>query len=105
MLVPIADRSCVAEARRLAADLASRQNLDATDVGRVAVVATELCSNLLKHAGSGEIAITPFDDGDGRGVELLALDQGPGIADIKKSLADGHSTAGTSGTGLGAIRR
>jgi anti-sigma regulatory factor (Ser/Thr protein kinase) len=105
MFVPIADRSCVAEARRLAADLASQQNLDATDVGRVALVATELCSNMIKHAGCGELAIAAFEDVEGRGVELLALDRGPGIVDLKKSLIDGHSTTGTAGSGLGAIRR
>ena len=30
---------------------------------------------------------------------------GPGIVDLNKALADGHSTSGTAGTGLGAIRR
>jgi hypothetical protein len=38
-------------------------------------------------------------------VELIALDRGPGMADVTRSLADGYSTAGSPGTGLGAIRR
>jgi CheY-like chemotaxis protein len=38
-------------------------------------------------------------------VDLLALDLGPGISDLAASMRDGHSTAGTSGNGLGAIKR
>ena len=40
-----------------------------------------------------------------RGVEILALDKGPGIRDLERSLRDGYSTAGGAGTGLGAISR
>jgi anti-sigma regulatory factor (Ser/Thr protein kinase) len=105
MIVALSDRSGVAEVRRLASDLASRQGLDATEVGRVSIVATELGTNLIKHAKDGEIIITVFDDSDGSGVELLAVDKGPGITDIQKSLADGHSTTGTAGSGLGSIQR
>jgi hypothetical protein len=40
-----------------------------------------------------------------RGVGLLALDRGPGFADLAEAMRDGFSSAGTAGTGLGAIRR
>src|SRR4029077_6385718 len=43
--------------------------------------------------------------GDPAGIEILAVDSGPGMADLARSLRDGYSTGGTSGTGLGAIRR
>lgn len=105
MLVVVAERSRVAEARRLASKAASQQGLCENDIGRVALVATELATNLIKHAGGGEIAIGAFDDSEGTGVELLALDKGPGIADVPKALADGYSTAGSAGTGLGAAHR
>jgi hypothetical protein len=36
---------------------------------------------------------------------VLAVDNGPGIADLDACLRDGMSTAGTAGTGLGALRR
>jgi hypothetical protein len=68
-------------------------------------VATELATNLLKHAGSGELVISRYADSGGRGIELLALDKGPGISNVADALIDGHSTAGTPGSGLGAIRR
>jgi anti-sigma regulatory factor (Ser/Thr protein kinase) len=105
MIVHLTERSLVAEARRRATELASQQGLDATDASRAAIIAAELGTNLIKHAGEGDLSITPFEDGDGKGIELLSLDKGPGIADVQKSLTDGHSTAGTAGAGLGAIRR
>ena len=105
MILQIADRSRVAEARRLAVQVSTAQGFNEKDAGRVAIVATELATNLVKHAGGGEIVISSFDDAEGKGLELLALDKGPGIVDLNKALADGHSTSGTAGTGLGAIRR
>jgi hypothetical protein len=38
-------------------------------------------------------------------VELLAVDRGPGMHDVALCMRDGYSTAGTPGTGLGAMRR
>jgi hypothetical protein len=64
-------------------------------------VLTEAATNILKHAGHGELLVRPLHGA----VELIALDRGPGMADVGAALADGHSTAGTPGTGLGAIRR
>jgi len=40
-----------------------------------------------------------------RGVEALAFDHGPGMRSVADSMRDGHSTGGTPGTGLGALRR
>src|SRR5262249_46836509 len=105
MLMAVDERSRVAEARRLASMAAAEQGLGESDIGRVAIVATELATNLVKHAGGGQIAIGAFDDSEGTGLEILALDKGPGIADVQKALADGHSTAGSAGTGLGGAHR
>jgi len=105
MLVAVAERSRVAEARRLACQAAMQQGFNENEIGRIAIAATELATNLVKHAGGGEIAIGPFDDSEGTGLEILALDKGPGISDVQKALSDGHSTAGSAGTGLGAARR
>jgi anti-sigma regulatory factor (Ser/Thr protein kinase) len=67
----------------------------------LALVVTELATNLLKHAGGGQVVVQAGD----AGLDVLALDSGPGIEDIRASMADGYSTAGTPGTGLGAVRR
>src|SRR5262249_15234333 len=105
MLVAVAERSRVAEAGRLACQAAAQQGFCESDIGRIAIATTELASNLVKHAGGGEIVIGSFDDGDGTGLELLALDKGPGIGDVQTAFCDGHSTAGSAGIGLGAAHR
>jgi anti-sigma regulatory factor (Ser/Thr protein kinase) len=105
MLVAVAERSQVAEARRLACQAATQQGFSESDTGRIAIAATELATNLVKHAGGGEILIGSFDDSEGKGIELLALEKEPGIGNVQMALSDGHSTAGSAGTGLGAAQR
>jgi anti-sigma regulatory factor (Ser/Thr protein kinase) len=98
------DQSQVSEARRRATEMARRQGFGDVDSGRVALVTTELATNLLKHGKGGEILVGPFA-GERAGVELIALDTGPGISNVAACLADGYSTAGTAGKGFGAIVR
>jgi len=105
MIARVADPSEVAAARRTATDFARASGFDETETGRIAIVATEMATNLLKHASAGDIVVGSFADRDGVGLELLALDKGPGIADLGVALADGYSTAGSPGNGLGAVRR
>jgi anti-sigma regulatory factor (Ser/Thr protein kinase) len=105
MIATVADPSQVSSARRAATDFARASGFDEAVTGRIALVATEMATNLLKHAATGEIVIGNFSDRDGAGVELLSLDKGPGIADLGRALADGFSTAGSAGNGLGAVRR
>jgi anti-sigma regulatory factor (Ser/Thr protein kinase) len=101
----VTESSEVAQARRAVAALAARQGFDEEDTGRAALVAMEICSNIVKHGGGGELIAQPLERGDALGVGLIGLDKGPGIADLAKSLRDGFSTGGTPGTGLGAINR
>lgn len=103
--LPVRDASQVSEARRGAVTLAKGLGFGEEDAGRLAIVATELATNLRKHGGGGELLVGSYDDRTGSGVECLALDKGPGIPDLDLSLRDGHSTAGSAGTGLGAITR
>lgn len=106
MILRVADSSQISAARRATSELARKLGLNEGKSSGAALVATEMATNLLKHAGGGEIAIDRFaDHGGGAGLELLSLDKGDGIADLPRSLQDGFSTAGSPGTGLGAIRR
>lgn len=107
MITNIVDPSHVGEARRVASEFARKAGGNERQLGRIALVATEMATNVIKHArgAGGMIAIDRFSDAQGSGVELLAIDKGPGIADVGTSLADGYSTAGSAGTGLGAISR
>lgn len=101
----IADQSQVGEARRTASKLAVEAGLDETDTGRVALIATELATNILKHAKRGEMMLRSVGTPNSALLELVAIDGGPGIADLDRALRDGYSTAGTQGKGLGALGR
>jgi anti-sigma regulatory factor (Ser/Thr protein kinase) len=103
--VAVADASGAGGARRVATALAARLGFDETARGRVALVVTEAATNLHKHARQGEILLRCLERGDAVGLDVLALDRGPGMADPERCLRDGFSTAGTPGTGLGAIAR
>jgi anti-sigma regulatory factor (Ser/Thr protein kinase) len=103
----VEDGSQVGEARRRAASLCRDLGFDETRAGQVALVVTELATNLVKHtAGAGgDLVLRPLDEAEATGIDILSLDRGPGIASIGESLRDGRSTAGSAGTGLGAVRR
>jgi anti-sigma regulatory factor (Ser/Thr protein kinase) len=103
--VPVSGQSDIGECRRVAKRLAEAARCDETAVGRACIVATELATNIIRHATSGEILVQVLDDGETASVELLALDQGRGMKNVDECLRDGFSTAGTPGTGLGAISR
>lgn len=99
----IAEPSQVGEARRQIVALAAAAGLDAAQQGRLALVVNELGSNLVKHGDGGQL-IVRVPDGP-PAMELLALDRGAGIASVADAFRDGYSTAGTPGTGLGAVGR
>ncbi len=97
----ISDSSGIGEARRTAIGIASEAGFSETEAGSLAIAVTEAASNVLKHASGGEILLRRT----GPGVEMLAIDKGPGIANLDEALRDGRSSAGTAGIGLGAISR
>lgn len=105
IVVPVTEASQVAEARRRASSVAQAFGFDETATGRVAIAVTELSTNLVKYGTAGEILLGSFECGSEAGVEIIALDKGVGFVDIVEALRDGHSSGGSSGTGLGAVRR
>jgi anti-sigma regulatory factor (Ser/Thr protein kinase) len=105
VLIPVRDESAVGSARRAAVSLANALGLSETERGNLAIIAAELATNVVRHAGAGELILRALGDEARAGVELLALDKGPGIRDIGQARTDGFSTAGTPGNGLGAIER
>jgi anti-sigma regulatory factor (Ser/Thr protein kinase) len=106
LVFPILHASDVSAARRAGTRLADELGFDEVQTGRLAIVITEAGTNILKHAGEGALYIMRARSGASTpGIDVLAVDNGPGIEDLATSLQDGISTAGTSGTGLGALRR
>jgi anti-sigma regulatory factor (Ser/Thr protein kinase) len=105
LLLPVVDPSQIGDARRRVAGFAELAGLGGTRAGTLAIIATELATNLVKHGSGGQLAAACFADADGVGIELMALDRGRGINDVERAMADGYSTAGSPGNGLGAIAR
>ena len=95
----------VGEARRGSVLLAGRLDFDEATCGRLALVVTELGTNLVRHAQGGRLLVAVREGPAGDGIEVLAVDSGPGMADVEHCLRDGVTTSTTPGTGLGAVRR
>ena len=95
----------IVTARSRAKDLAGALGFSRTDQTLVAAAVSEIARNIVVYAGSGEIVLRPRR-ADGRwGLEVVASDEGPGIADPEQALIDGYSTAGSLGVGLPGARR
>lgn len=103
--VPISENTHVSEARRAAVRLAQQLGFDPTAEGNLAIVATELARNVLLHGEGGDMVLQPVEHTDVPAIDLIAVDQGRGIADMGLALQDGYSSAGTPGTGFGAVQR
>lgn len=99
------ESSQIGDARRQAARLATSLDFDPLALGRLALVVTELATNLVRHASDGLLLIGIYGQGQVATIELISIDRGPGMSDIDRSVADGVSTGGTAGNGLGAVRR
>ena len=78
---------------------------DETPSRMIATAVSELARNILKYAHSGEIQLRQVEGRRGRGIEIEAVDQGPGIADLEAAMRDHFSSGGTLGLGLPGVRR
>jgi anti-sigma regulatory factor (Ser/Thr protein kinase) len=103
--IAITEQSQTGEARRAALALADRLGFQATERGKIGIVVTEVANNLMHHAGGGVLLLRAIARQTTLGIEILSLDRGPGMVNIDECLQDGFSSIGTSGNGLGAIRR
>jgi anti-sigma regulatory factor (Ser/Thr protein kinase) len=105
LAVPVAEPTHVGYLRRVVAKLARDLGFSEAAAGKVAIVVNELAGNLVKHATQGQVLIRSLHREETWGIEIMALDKGPGMAEITKCLQDGYSTTGSPGTGLGAVAR
>lgn len=103
--IPITDDSSVGEVRRSAMLAGQRLDFNETRAGELALVATEVSRNVLLHGRGGQVILAGLKQPGSNVARILAMDSGPGIADVGKALADGYSTAGTMGGGMGAMKR
>jgi anti-sigma regulatory factor (Ser/Thr protein kinase) len=103
--VLVTEPSQVGEARRVAISLADAAGFTEVQRGDLSIVVTEAATNIIKHAREGEMLFRLVSENSVPGLELLALDKGAGMGEIRRCFEDGYSTAGSSGNGLGAVAR
>ena len=94
-----------AVARREAKALAEAVGFGGRDVEEIVLAAGELATNLVKHAPGGTLSLSPVCEDGRAGIEIDSVDAGPGIEDVEEAVADGFSTAGSLGYGLGTVNR
>ena len=89
------------EARTMGADL----GFSSTDLTLLATAISEIARNITTYAGEGEVALRVLNDSGRSGIEVVATDDGPGIADVELAMQDGYTTGNGLGLGLPGTRR
>jgi serine/threonine-protein kinase RsbT len=102
--IRIAGDPDIVAARQAARQLAARLHFSATDLTVLATAVSEVSRNIVRFAGSGEVVVRLLQV-PRPGVQVMARDAGPGIADIDEAMADGYSTYSGLGLGLPGARR
>jgi serine/threonine-protein kinase RsbT len=94
----------IVSARVAARELATRLAFGPTDLTVIATAVSEVCRNIVRFAGSGQVWLEVLE-APRRRIQIVARDGGPGIPDVEQALGDGFSTYGGLGLGLPGVRR
>lgn len=103
--IPIVRDMDVVTARLAARALASRVGFTGTDLVLIASVVSEVARNIVAYAGPGEVVLSVVQSRSRLGLQVIARDQGPGIADLSRALEKGFSTSRSLGLGLTGSKR
>jgi len=103
--VRLDEPSAVGGARRAVEQLAAQLGADGVRAAEIGIAVTEIASNVERHGGGGALLLRALRTVEAAEVEVVAVDSGPGIADLDAAFRDRSSTAGTLGIGMGAIGR
>jgi len=103
--MPVRSSDDVVRARQAVRKHAIAAGFSLVEQTKIVTAASEIARNTVDHGGGGTLRIEVLREGPRRGVRLTFVDQGPGIADISQALADGYTSAGGMGLGLGGARR
>lgn len=104
-VIALPDRSYQAIARAELKNLAVKAGFTGHRLAEVEIIIAEITTNLIKHATHGGRILCRILEAPDQGMEIIAIDDGPGIALISHALKDGISSKKTLGQGLGAIKR
>ena len=97
----------IVTARQKGRSLAAALNFSSGEATLIATAISELARNIVAYAKKGEILLEVIISGGSarHGIQVVARDDGPGIADVDQALRDGFSTSGSLGIGLPGVRR
>lgn len=95
----------IVAARQLGRKEAKRIGFGTVDQARITTAISELARNIYLYAGKGKIEITCISKNQVKGISIIASDEGPGIADVRKVMDDGFTTSGGLGAGMPGVRR
>lgn len=95
----------IVAARQLGRNVAKELGFGTVDQARITTAISELARNIYLYAGQGEMRIERIYDLGKKGLKIIAVDNGPGILDIRKVMEDGFSTSGGLGAGLPGVKR
>ncbi len=104
-VLPVRDEGDVKSSLLFVGKLAERIGFNPVGRASVMTAVSELASNILKYAGRGQLRIRGVESRARRGIEIIAEDHGPGIADTQLAMRDHFSESGTLGLGLPGARR
>jgi serine/threonine-protein kinase RsbT len=104
-LITVTSDAGVMTARQRGRELAMSVGIAGSDLTLMATAISEIARNIVQYAGHGEIEFRSVVRGGKRGLQIIARDQGPGIADISEAMRDGFSTSRGMGLGLPGARR
>jgi len=93
----------IIKARARARAVAAALGFGIVDQTRIATAVSEIARNALIHGGGGKMTLRTLNQR--KGLEIVIVDQGPGIPDINQAIKDGYSTTGGLGLGLGGAKR
>jgi serine/threonine-protein kinase RsbT len=105
LLVPIRADLDVVFARQEARRMVSGLRFSSSELTLIATAISEVARNIVTYAGTGEIILRIVEKGQRRGLQVIARDRGPGIADIARAMEDGYSTSRGLGLGLPGSKR
>src|SRR5438093_963621 len=79
-------------ARQRGRELAEQVGFSGSDLTILATAISEIARNIVQYAGRGRITLRAVDEGEHRGLVVVATDEGPGIPDVTLAMQDGYST-------------
>jgi serine/threonine-protein kinase RsbT len=103
--MPIRSSEDIVRVRQAVRENAVAQGLSLIDQTKLVTAASELARNTLDYGRGGDVEVAQVRNGARRGVRLIFVDQGPGIADIALALKDGYTSGRGLGLGLGGAKR